>query len=49
MVDIWDASSHDDEVGTLGWLIFGVVISGTSCPVIYLFLMVLIHMSTFRS
>ena len=48
MVDIWDASSHDDVVGTLGWFIVGVVISGTSFTVSHFFPRVLIQISTFR-
>ena len=47
MVDIWKASSHDDEVGTLGPLSVGVVIFYPRCPASHLFPRVLICMETF--
>ena len=31
MVYIWKGSSHDDKVGTLGRLVFGVVVLEPSC------------------
>ena len=43
MVDIWKASSHDDEVGTLGPLSVGVVIFYPRCPASHLFPRVLMH------
>ena len=46
-VDIWAASSHDDEVGTLGCLIFVLVILEPSSPVRNFFPRVVMIMATF--
>ena len=37
MVNIWEASSHDDEVGTLGSFIVGLEILEPSFPAIIFF------------
>ena len=48
MVYSWEAYTHDDEVVTLGWFIFGVVILDTSCPVIHFFPRLVMRMVTCR-
>ena len=47
MVDIWEASSHDYEVSTLGRLIVGVMILDPSFPASHCFPRVIIIMAEF--
>ena len=48
MVDVWEGSSNDGKVGTLGWFIVKVVILETSFPSSDFLLRVVMHTATLR-